>query len=54
MISEQPIALQLRFPQTIREISSEHSTHTIVPLPIDLLTPFLRRETAPPTSKEAS
>lgn len=48
MISEEPIALQLRFLQTIREISSEHSTHTIVPLPIDLLTPFLKRGANPP------
>lgn len=42
MIAEQPVALQLRFLQTVREISSEHNTHTIVPLPIDLLAPFLR------------
>jgi len=55
MIAEQPIALQLRFLQTIREISSEHSTHTIVPLPIDLLTPFLRREgVTPPANPKAS
>ncbi|HEY5552061.1 MAG TPA: SPFH domain-containing protein [Opitutaceae bacterium] len=52
MISEQPIALQLRFLQTIREISSEHSTHTIVPLPIDLLTPFLKRDVAAPPPVE--
>jgi regulator of protease activity HflC (stomatin/prohibitin superfamily) len=52
MISEQPIALQLRFLQTIREISSEHSTHTIVPLPIDLLTPFLKRSAEPPVPAE--
>jgi regulator of protease activity HflC (stomatin/prohibitin superfamily) len=48
MIAEQPIALQLRFLQTIREISSEHSTHTIVPLPIDLLSPFLKRDGVTP------
>ncbi|HAV61565.1 MAG TPA: hypothetical protein DCY13_04270 [Verrucomicrobiales bacterium] len=43
MIAEQPIALQLRFLQTVREISSEHNTHTILPLPIDLLEPYLRK-----------
>jgi regulator of protease activity HflC (stomatin/prohibitin superfamily) len=43
MIAAQPVALQLRFLQTIREISSEHNTNTIVPLPIDLITPFLKR-----------
>jgi regulator of protease activity HflC (stomatin/prohibitin superfamily) len=42
MIAKEPIALQLRFLQTIQDISSEHNTHTILPLPIDLLAPFLR------------
>ena len=42
MISHQPIALQLRFLQTMREISSEHNTTTFVPIPIDLFTPFLK------------
>ena len=42
MISHQPIAIQLRFLQTMREISSEHNTTTFVPIPIDLFTPFLK------------
>ncbi|MBI4624355.1 MAG: hypothetical protein HY736_14210, partial [Verrucomicrobia bacterium] len=42
MISTQPIALQLRFLQTMREISSEHNTTTFLPVPIDLFSPFLR------------
>ena len=37
MISAQPIALQLRFLQTMKEISSEHNTTTILPIPIDCL-----------------
>ncbi len=40
MISKEPIALQLRFLQTMREISSEHNTTTFLPVPIDLFTPF--------------
>jgi hypothetical protein len=36
MISAQPIALQLRFLQTMKEISSEHNTTTILSVPIDL------------------
>jgi regulator of protease activity HflC (stomatin/prohibitin superfamily) len=40
MISEQPIALQLRFLQTMREISSEHNTTTFLPVPIDLFSAF--------------
>jgi hypothetical protein len=43
MISAQPIALQLRFLQTMKEISSEHNTTTILPVPIDLFAPFIKR-----------
>src|ERR1700745_648610 len=42
MISAQPIALQLRFLQTMREISSEHNTTTFLPVPIDLFRPFIK------------
>jgi regulator of protease activity HflC (stomatin/prohibitin superfamily) len=42
MISAQPIALQLRFLQTMREISSEHNTTTFLPVPIDLFAPFVK------------
>jgi regulator of protease activity HflC (stomatin/prohibitin superfamily) len=44
MIATEPIALQLRFLQTVREIASEHNTSTIVPLPIDFFRPFLERK----------
>ncbi|MCL4786580.1 MAG: SPFH domain-containing protein [Verrucomicrobia bacterium] len=43
MISKEPIALQLRFLQTMREISSEHNTTTFLPVPIDLFSPFLKK-----------
>ncbi len=43
MISAQPIALQLRFLQTMREISSEHNTTTFLPVPIDLFSPFVKK-----------
>ena len=41
MIAEQPIALQLRFLQTMREISSEHNTTTFLPIPIEIFAPFI-------------
>jgi regulator of protease activity HflC (stomatin/prohibitin superfamily) len=44
MISKEPIALQLRFLQTMREISSEHNTTTFLPVPIDLFTPFMKEK----------
>jgi regulator of protease activity HflC (stomatin/prohibitin superfamily) len=43
MISEQPVALQLRFLQTMKEISNEHNTTTFLPVPIDVFTPFIKR-----------
>lgn len=43
MIAEQPIALQLRFLQTMREISSERSTVVFLPVPIDLFAPFMKK-----------
>jgi hypothetical protein len=35
------MSLQLRFLQTMLEISSERSSTIILPVPIDLFTPFL-------------
>jgi regulator of protease activity HflC (stomatin/prohibitin superfamily) len=43
MIAAQPIALQLRYLQTMAEIASEHNTATFIPIPMDLFTPFLRK-----------
>ena len=43
MISGQPIALQLRYLQTMKEISSEHNTTTFLPVPIDLFAPFIKK-----------
>ena len=42
IISEHPMALQLRYLQTMREMSSEQSTTTIFPFPMDLFTPLIR------------
>ena len=43
VMAENPIALQLRFLQTMLEISSERSTTMILPLPLELLRPFLSK-----------
>lgn len=44
ILSNQPSALTLRYLQTLVEISSEHNTTTIFPVPIDILKPFLKQE----------
>ncbi len=38
-----PITLQLRYLQTLTEISSEKSTNTIFPIPLDLVKPFIAK-----------
>ncbi|MHB8169266.1 MAG: slipin family protein [Thermoleophilia bacterium] len=43
IISAEPIALQLRFLQTLVEVASEHNSTTIFPVPIDLIKPFLEK-----------
>jgi regulator of protease activity HflC (stomatin/prohibitin superfamily) len=43
VMSENPITIQLRFLQTMLEISSERSSTLILPLPLDLIRPFLER-----------
>ncbi len=42
IIAQQPIALQLRFLQTLSEVASEHNSTTIFPVPIDLFTPYMK------------
>jgi regulator of protease activity HflC (stomatin/prohibitin superfamily) len=42
IISAHPMALQLRFLQTLTEVASEKNSTTIFPVPIDLFTPFLK------------
>jgi regulator of protease activity HflC (stomatin/prohibitin superfamily) len=44
VIATQPMALQLRFLQSLVEVASEKNSTTIFPVPIDLLTPFLRKD----------
>ena len=43
VMAKQPMALQLRFLQSLVEISSEKNSTTIFPVPIDLLSPFIKK-----------
>ncbi|HEY6676347.1 MAG TPA: SPFH domain-containing protein [Terrimicrobium sp.] len=49
MISAQPIALQLRYLQTMKEISSEHNTTTFFPIPMELFALLEKRRPAEST-----
>lgn len=42
VIASQPIALQLRYLQTLTVIASENNSTTIFPIPIDLFKPFIQ------------
>jgi regulator of protease activity HflC (stomatin/prohibitin superfamily) len=41
VISEQPVALQLRYLQTLAEIATENNSTTIFPVPVDFLSAFM-------------
>jgi regulator of protease activity HflC (stomatin/prohibitin superfamily) len=41
VIQDYPVALQLRYLQTLREVASENNSTTLFPFPIDLFKPFL-------------
>lgn len=43
VIAREPAALQLRYLQTMNEISSERTSTMIIPLPIDLFEPFIKK-----------
>jgi regulator of protease activity HflC (stomatin/prohibitin superfamily) len=44
IIARHPEALQLRYLQTLREISSENNSTTLFPIPIDLFKLFIKKE----------
>ncbi len=43
IIAENPIALQLRFLQTLTEVAADKNSTILFPVPIDLLKPFLEK-----------
>ena len=43
VIGKQPMALQLRFLQSLVEVASEKNHTLIVPIPVDMLAPFLKK-----------
>lgn len=43
VLSKDPISLQLRYLQTLREVAAENNSTTLFPIPIDLFRPFLKR-----------
>ena len=49
IIEKHPVALQLRYLQTMREMAAESNSTTFLPIPIELFSPFFRdRQPVPP------
>jgi hypothetical protein len=44
VIENHPIALQLRYLQTLLDISGSPTTTIVFPAPIDLISPFLEKK----------
>lgn len=47
VIAAEPVALQLRYLQTLVEVASEHNSTTIFPVPIDLIKAFMGKAEKP-------
>lgn len=45
VITQHPVALQLRFLQTVVEIAAENNSTTLFPIPVDLFAPFIEKAT---------
>jgi len=53
VIEDHPIALQLRYLQTLLELGSSQSTTIVFPAPIDILNAFLRKDEGTGSSRPA-
>jgi regulator of protease activity HflC (stomatin/prohibitin superfamily) len=55
IIEQHPVALQLRYLQTLSEVAAENNSTTLFPVPIDLLLPFVAKDATPtPASRSAA
>ena len=54
IIAKEPVTLQLRYLQTLTEIASERNSTLIFPLPIDLITMFMKRGAIEESSQKSS
>ncbi|MCF7803780.1 MAG: slipin family protein [Candidatus Marinimicrobia bacterium] len=43
VIGDHPMAMQLRFLQTLTEVAAENNSTTVFPVPVDLFEPFLKK-----------
>jgi regulator of protease activity HflC (stomatin/prohibitin superfamily) len=53
VMQQEPIAIQLRYLQTLLEIGSANSSTIVFPAPIDLITPFVERHLSKGSEKDS-
>ena len=53
VMQQEPIAIQLRYLQTLLEIGSANSSTIVFPAPIDLITPFVERHLSKSSEKDS-
>ena len=51
VITDNPAAIQLRYPQTLSSISAENNSTIIFPVPLDIISHILTRQTQPATQQ---
>ena len=57
VMGKHPVAIQLRYLQTLAVVAAEHNSTTLFPVPIDLFKPFIEQQMKPggtPTVSEDS
>ena len=54
IIAREPVALQLRYLQTLTEVASERNSTLIFPLPIDLISMFMKKEVPAPQGEKTT
>ncbi|MBS1271614.1 MAG: Protein QmcA [Candidatus Marinimicrobia bacterium] len=51
VIGDHPMAMQLRFLQTLTEVAAENNSTTVFPVPVDLFEPFMKKMASEDTPK---
>jgi len=54
VINQSPAALQLRYLQTLTQISSEKNSTIVFPIPVELLKAFSNQQSTPPPPTETT
>jgi len=54
IIKAHPMALQMRYLQTLVEVGAEHNTTLVFPIPVETLASFMQAKSSPPTTEPAA